>query len=134
MKYLISHVLLLTLPLSMPALGLGDLFFTVQQRAAIDVARENGVTELGKTSEVTKELKVNGFYFNNVDNRNKATVWLNGERVSDQQHINGAQLKNVNEREKTVSMRLDKTQSAVSLKAGQTLDLDTGDLRDSFEK
>ncbi|PHR50896.1 MULTISPECIES: hypothetical protein [Cycloclasticus] len=134
MKNLSSYVLLLTLLLSMPALGLGDLFFTVQQRAVMDVARENGVTEIGEVTEASKVLKVNGLYFKNADKRNKATVWLNGELVNSNKRLHGAQLENVSERDKTVLMRLDKTRSTVSLKAGETLNLDTGELRDSFEK
>ena len=131
MKNLISCVLLLTLLLSMPALGLGDLFFTVQQRAIMDVARENGVTE---TTKESKELKINGFYFKHTDKRNNATIWLNGELVNSNKRVNGARLENVSERDKTVLMGLGKTRSTVSLKAGQTLNLDTGELRDSFEK
>jgi len=134
MKYLMNHVLLLLLPLSMPALGLGDLFFTVQQRIALDVAREQGVTKIDKTGQAQNLLKVNGFYFNNIDKRNKATVWVNGALTNDKNTLNGAQLNSINERDKTVSVVLDKTRSSIALKAGQALHLGTGELRDSFEE
>jgi hypothetical protein len=120
--------------MSMPALGLGDLLFSVQQRAAIDVARENGVIEAGVIDVKTSVLKMNGFYFNNHDKRKDATVWVNGKLTGDKSVVSGGQLRQVNERDKTVSMSLDKTGSSITLKAGQTLHLDTGELSDSFEE
>lgn len=115
------------------AMAMGDLMLTVKQRAAINVARENGVTETG-TTVVSDKVKVNGFYFNNRDRKEQATIWLNGKLVDGQSVTSGVQLKKVNERDKTVSLELDKSKSSIPIKAGQTLLLDNGQIIDSFEE
>ena len=127
-------ILFLLICLEFPqALAMGDLMLTVKQRAAINVARENGVTVLG-TELVSDKVKMDGFFFNNRDNKSKATVWINGKQIGAQDVVSGVRLKNVNERDKTISLILDKTQSSITIKAGQTLLLNNGQIIDSFEK
>jgi hypothetical protein len=114
------------------AVAMGDLMLTVKQRAAINVARENGVTQVG-TEVVSDKVKMNGFYFNNRDNKEQATIWINGKLMGGQ-GMAGIQLKKVNERDKTVSMTLDKTGSVIPMKAGQTLLFNDGRIIEAFEE
>lgn len=115
------------------ALAIGDLMLSVKQRAAIDVARENGVTDVGDEVPLD-EVRMNGFFFNNNDKQEKGVVWVNGKQVSKQAVVNGVRLKKVNERDKIISLTLEKTQSSIPIKAGQTLLLNDGQIKESFEK
>ena len=115
------------------AVAMGDLMLTVKQRSVINVTRENGVTAV-ETGVVLDKVKMNGFFFNNHDHKEKAVVWVNGKQVEAQDITRGVRLKKVNERDKTVSLILDKTQSSIPIKAGQTLLLNNGQIIDSFEE
>lgn len=132
MKKLLTIIFLLICFEFPHALAMGDLMLSVKQRAAINIARENGETQVG-TTVVLDKVKMNGFYFNNHDKKEQATVWVNGKLVDGQGVTSRVQLKKVNERDKTVSLTLDKTQSSVSIKAGETLLLNNGQIIDSFE-
>jgi len=116
----------------LPAIGLGDLLLTVKQRAAINVARENGVSSVG-TKILGNKIKMNGFYFNSDDKKEDAKIWINGKQLEGALVTDGVELKQVNEHDKTISLRLDKTQSSIPVRAGQTLQLDNGQISDSFE-
>lgn len=116
-----------------PVLAMGDLMLSVKQRVAIDIARENGVKAVG-IEVVPDKVKMNGFFFNNRDNKEQAIVWVNGKQIEDQSITNGVKFKKINERDKTVSLMLDKTRSSIAIKAGQILLLNNGEIIDSFQE
>jgi len=132
MKNVVVYSVIVVLFIPLQALGLGDLLLTVKQRATIDVARENGTLSVG-TRIVGNKIKMNGFYFNNHDKKEDAKIWINGKQVNGTLVTDGVELKQVNERDKIISLRLDKTQRSIPVRAGQTLQLDNGQISDSFE-
>jgi len=127
-----NAVTLAILLISLEAFALGDLLLTVKERSAINIVRENGITEIGEGMLVDK-IKVNGFYFNSHDKRETAQVWVNGKLADGEVVTKGVRLKRVNERDKTAFLILDKTQSSIPVRAGQTLQLDNGQISDPFE-
>lgn len=77
--------LLLCAPIPAPAEALGRLFFTPQQRAAINQLRPMQAALLPDTSPPTAPITVNGEIHHS---NGKVTRWINGERQPPQSRGN----------------------------------------------
>jgi hypothetical protein len=73
-RHALPIVLLLVLPLSAQAAGLGRLFFSPQQRAQLDYQQAQNATYDGST-QPSSGLTVNGIV---QKDGGKRTIWING--------------------------------------------------------
>jgi len=75
MRHILTLILLLALPLSTRAEGIGRLFFSPQQRAQLDFQQAQTITNNGDSSHASSGLTVNGIVQKDGGSR---TVWING--------------------------------------------------------
>lgn len=115
---------------------LGRLFFTPQQRAALDAARRQKVpvkVESDSDSEpaaqpaAPRALTVNGYI---RSSGGKATLWVNGKAVADDapENVLGGRV----EKDGRVSIRTLPEGPPVRLKVGQQFDPGSGQVRESY--
>ncbi|MBS0336996.1 MAG: hypothetical protein JSS40_09350 [Proteobacteria bacterium] len=119
--------------LSSPALGedLGRLFFTPEQRSALDARRKARIPD--KPSAVVVEspvTRVDGF----VSRRGgKSTTWVNGEAVPEGTQPEGLRVRPKRNDTGRVIVNIGESETPVDLKIGQSFDRGTGEVRDSLE-
>lgn len=113
--------------------ALGDLMLSVQQRAKIDLMRSSGAKSALDESESTKEIKLNGFYFKSKDGQHNGTVWVNGQQLDKVSLGQNVVLKGLNETTKMVDLSVTEPNVQIPFKAGQTLNVDNGEIRDAFQ-
>ncbi|PCI21534.1 MAG: hypothetical protein COB62_03200 [Piscirickettsiaceae bacterium] len=124
---------IVTCSMCLPAYPLGDLFFSVGERAKLDFKRANNQITEGKVDAVSS-ITLNGFYFKSRDHKNKATYWVNQKQVQ-QPDINSAvRVQKIDERNGTVSIQINEMVNEISLKPGQKIALDQGRISEAFDK
>jgi hypothetical protein len=111
-----------------PAQELGRLFFTEEQRAALDARRKARVPDKPVAPTVTSPTtRVDGYVRRSGG---PSTVWVNGESLG----VEGRDAPRIEsgQRDGRVSVPVGEGQGAVrfSLKPGQVLDRGTGEVRD----
>ncbi len=97
---------------------LGRLFFTQEQRAALDARRKARVPD--KPTAVTvasPTTRLDGYV---KRSRGPSTVWVNGESIQE----------NVAERDGRVGVSVGESGARVGLKPGEVLDRGSGEVRD----
>lgn len=120
----------------MHTLAMGDLFTTVQQRAAIDLVREKGEVIVSEATAIPKlkhSLEVNGFYFKNHDKKHQATIWVNGDQLENTNLATGVSVDGINENTKTIIFSSDRKAEKTSIKAGQKIIIDNGKILDAYQ-
>jgi len=111
---------------------IGRLFFTPAQRATLDNARKQNVhTEVGNDNPdqavpLPQNLIVNGVV-RRSDGKN--TVWVNGRPVTDRQS-NGVNV--IPDKNNRVRVTVPDSGRSVDLKAGQTLELNSGTVQEGY--
>ena len=102
-----------------PAQQLGRLFFTDDQRAALDARRRARVPDKPSAAPVvvSPTTRLDGFV---KRSEGPSTVWVNGEPLQE----------NVRPGERSVSVPVGDSGTRVELKPGQVLDRGTGEVRD----
>lgn len=116
------------------AFAFGDLLMSTEQRARIDLMRTKGYVSPIEKENPANSLRINGFFFNNRDQRESGTIWVNGKQLKDKQLNDNLSLKKINETDKTVSIQLKETGNATPLKAGQKLLLQDGNIiQDAYQ-
>jgi hypothetical protein len=117
-------VLLVVILLAAPsgvshAQQLGRLFFTDDQRAALDARRRARVPDKPSAAPVvvSPTTRLDGFV---KRSEGPSTVWVNGEPLQE----------NVRPGERSVSVPVGDSGTRVELKPGQVLDRGTGEVRD----
>jgi hypothetical protein len=113
--------------------ALGDLLMSTEQRARIDLMRSKGYVPPIEKETPANSLQLNGFFFNNRDQRESGTIWVDGKQLKDKQLNDNLSLKKINEADKTVSIQLKETGNATPLKAGQKLLLQDGNIQDAYQ-
>jgi hypothetical protein len=108
------------LPRAMAADDLGRLFFTPEQRKALDARRKARVPDKPAAAIASPTVRLDGYV---KRSGGKSTVWVNGEAVE-----SPARLPESSEAPVTVSTG-DGTRAA-RLKPGETLDRGNGDVSD----
>ena len=119
--------LLLAALLVAPALGaepLGRLFFTPEQRAALDARRKARVPDKPAAAVVASPtVRLDG-YVKRSDGR--STVWVNGESQGE----SGSDAPRIGSNDGSVSVNVGESAARVTLKPGEVLDRGNGDVRD----
>ena len=118
--------------LAMPAYAedLGRLFFTPEQRGALDARRKARVPD--KPTAVVVESPVTRI--DGVVSRRggKSTTWVNGEAVPEGSQPEGLRLRPKRNDNSRIVVNIGETDSEVDLKIGQSFDRGTGEVRDSL--
>jgi len=119
--------------LASPALGedLGRLFFTPEQRAALDARRKARIPD--KPSVVVVESPVTRLDGIVTRGGGKSTVWVNGEPVPEGVNPEGLRVRQRRSESGRVTVDIGETDSQVDLKIGQSFDRATGEVRDSLD-
>ena len=118
--------------LAMPAYAedLGRLFFTPEQRGALDARRKARIPD--KPTAVVVESPVTRI--DGVVSRTggKSTNWVNGEAVPEGSQPEGLRLRPKRNDNSRIVVNIGETDSEVDLKIGQSFDRGTGEVRDSL--
>ena len=129
-----GHALLLgfAMLLSPPAIAddLGRLFFTPEQRAALDARRKARIPD--KPAAVVAEspvTRLDGFVSRGAG---KSTVWVNGEPVPEGVNPEGLRVRPRRSDSGRVTVEIGESESQVDLKIGQSFDRSTGEVKDSL--
>src|SRR4051812_10280499 len=118
--------------LSTHAVGqeLGRLFFTPEQRSALDARRKARIPD--KPAAVVVEspvTRVDGFVSRGSG---KSTIWVNGEAVSEGTQPEGLRVQAQSTDASRVTINIGETDNQVDLKIGQSFDRESGEVRDSL--
>jgi hypothetical protein len=112
---LVAGMLLLQ---AVEAQELGRLFFTPEQRAALDARRKARVPDKpSAVSVVSPTTRLDGYV---KRSQGPSTVWVNGESIQE----------NVAERDGRVGVSVGESGARVGLKPGEVLDRGSGEVRD----
>ena len=118
--------------LAMPAYAedLGRLFFTPEQRGALDARRKARIPD--KPTAVVVESPVTRI--DGVVSRRggKSTTWVTGEAVPEGTQPEGLRLRPKRNDNSRIVVNIGETDSEVDLKIGQSFDRGTGEVRDSL--
>ena len=118
---------------SSPVIGddLGRLFFTPDQRAALDARRKARIPD--KPATVVVESPVTRLDGIVSRGGGKSTVWVNGEPVPEGVNPEGLRVRPRRSDSGRVNVDIGETDSQVDLKIGQSFDRATGEVRDSLD-
>ncbi|MFM9982009.1 MAG: hypothetical protein ACKVP9_13960 [Burkholderiales bacterium] len=118
--------------LAMPAYAedLGRLFFTPEQRGALDARRKARIPD--KPTAVVVESPVTRI--DGVVSRTggKSTTWVNGEAVPEGSQPEGLRLRPKRNDNSRIVVNIGETDSDVDLKIGQSFDRGTGEVKDAL--
>lgn len=118
--------------LAMPAYAedLGRLFFTPEQRGALDARRKARIPD--KPTAVVVESPVTRI--DGVVSRRggKSTTWVNGEAVPEGTQPEGLRLRPKRNDNSRIVVNIGETDSDVDLKIGQSFDRGTGEVKDAL--
>lgn len=118
--------------LAMPvyAEDLGRLFFTPEQRGALDARRKARIPD--KPTAVVVESPVTRI--DGVVSRRggKSTTWVNGEAVPEGSQPEGLRLRPKRNDNSRIVVNIGETDSDVDLKIGQSFDRGTGEVKDAL--
>ena len=122
MKRVLPLLLLLGLPFSEACFAqeLGRLFFTPEQRKALDARRKARVPDkpAAAATVVSPTMRLDGYVKRSGA---RSTVWVNGESVEDRPPSGGSDAR--------VPVTLGEGAGKVELKPGETLDRGNGEVR-----
>jgi hypothetical protein len=118
---------------SAPVIGddLGRLFFTPDQRAALDARRKARIPD--KPSTVVVESPVTRLDGIVSRGGGKSTVWVNGEPVPEGVNPEGLRVRPRRSDSSRVTVDIGETDNQVDLRIGQSFDRATGEVRDSLD-
>jgi hypothetical protein len=110
---------------------LGRLFFTPEQRAALDARRKARIPD--KPAAVVVEspvTRLDGFVSRGGG---RSTVWVNGEPVPEGTNPEGLRVRPRRSDSGRVTVDIGETDSQVDLKIGQSFDRASGEVKDSLD-
>ncbi len=116
---------------SAPAQSLGRLFFTPQERAALDARRRAGVPDRPSADDVAAPTaRIDGQV---LRSDGKSTVWVNGEPQPSGANAEGLRVYSGRSDPAQVSVSPRGRRDRVRLKVGETLDRGSGEVHDVVE-
>ncbi len=123
---LLALAVLLVLPAApCAAQELGRLFFTPEQRDALDARRKARVPDKPAAAEVAAPtLRLDGYV---KRSGGRSTVWVNGESISEGTSAGSPRIDSGDSR---VSVTVGDSPARVQLKPGEVLDRGNGEVRD----
>ncbi len=112
---------------------LGRLFFTPDQRAALDARRKARVPDKPAAVPQAEQpvTRIDGAVRRSGG---KSTVWVNGEAVPESPRAEGARLQPQGAKSGTVSVPVGESAQRFELRVGETLDRGSGEVRDVVGK
>ena len=112
---------------------LGRLFFTPEQRAALDARRKARVPDKPAATPVIEQpaTRIDGAVRRSGG---RSTVWVNGEAVPENPRSEGARLQSRGRRADSVSVPVGESAQRYDLRVGETLDRASGEVRDVVGK
>lgn len=113
------------------AQDLGRLFFTPEQRSALDARRKARIPD--KPAAVAVESPVTRLDGLVTRSGGKSTVWVNGEPVPEGSHPEGLRVDPRRSSSNRVRVDIGETESQVDLKIGQSFDRGTGEVKDALQ-
>ena len=125
---LIALMLVLALPAPLQAQSLGRLFLTPEQRAALDLRRASRVPD--KPASVVVESPTARIDGQVVRSGGRSTVWVNGQPVREGGQSEGLRVAPASPTADSVSLAVGEGSRRVELKVGESMNRDTGEVRD----
>jgi hypothetical protein len=110
---------------SAAAQELGRLFFTPEQRAALDARRAARLPDKQTARPESPTTRVDGFV---ARSSGRSTVWVDGEALADGAQPEGLRVQRGREPGK-VTVIFGEQQRRVEMRVGETLDRSTGDVK-----
>jgi len=128
MKRCVALALLLALLSAGPAAAqqLGRLFFTPEQRAALDARRAARLPDKPAAVAESPTTRVDGYV---KRSSGKSTVWVDGEAMPDGLQLEGLRLQRGNDPTR-VTVTIDEDGRRIVVRVGETLDRATGAVKD----
>jgi uncharacterized protein YfaP (DUF2135 family) len=119
----------LFLPARAQAQELGRLFFTPDQRAALDARRKARVPDKPAAVPQAEQptTRVDGAVRRSGG---RSTVWVNGEAIPENPRTEGAHLQTEGAKSGRVSLPAGESTQRYDLRVGETLDRNTGEVHD----
>ena len=103
--------------------ALGRLFFTAEQRAALDARRRAGVPDQNVPLTASPTTRLDGYV---KRSGGKSTVWVNGQPIPEA----APDAPRIGAGDARVTVPVGESRARVGLKPGETLDRGTGVVRD----
>ena len=143
-RFIFAFVITALLPLASHAeeQQIGRLFMSPKERAELDRVRRGGVPLIKEKEKGTEEeasstvrppdanLTIDGYVQRNGSG--KSTVWINSQAQYGNERMNGPTLLSNNGKPGAVALQLPSGRN-VHLKAGQSIDIATGQVREGYE-
>jgi len=109
----------------------GRLFFTPEQRSALDARRKARIPDKPAATIVESPVtRMDGFV---TRSGGKSTVWVNGEPIPEGTQPEGMRVFPRRTESGRVTVELSEVDTKVDLKIGQSFDRGTGEVRDSLD-
>jgi hypothetical protein len=110
---------------------LGRLFFTPEQRGALDARRKARIPDKPAAVAIESPVtRIDGI----VSRRGgKSTTWVNGEAIPEGVQPEGLRVESKRNDTGRVVVNIGETESEVDLKIGQSFDRGTGEVRDPLK-
>lgn len=130
-RFLAALIVVATLPAPASGQELGRLFFTPEQRSALDARRKARIPDKPATVAVESPVtRIDGVV---TRGGGKSTTWVNGEPVPQGSQPEGLRVAPKARDVGRVVVNVGETNTQVDLKIGQSFDRSTGEVRDSLE-
>lgn len=138
----VSTKILAVFLLLLPSLGMaaeqsmGRLFFTPGQRARMDVARQQERSIRIEPDQQENEPAAANITLNGVITRSdgKTTVWINNKEQSGEKAGSGVAVPRRGKPAGQVSVTTSDARRAVPLKVGQSIDMSSGQVEESYRR
>lgn len=115
-------------PASAGAQQLGRLFFTPEQRAALDARRRQRLPDKPSPVAISPTTRVDGYV---KRSRGKSTIWLDGNAIADGARPDGIRVYRGSDPTR-VRIAVGDENRRVTVRVGQTVDRATGEIKDAI--
>lgn len=112
-------------PAAAQDVGLGRLFFTPEQRAALDARRAARLPDKPAAAQESPTTRIDGFV---ARSSGRSTLWVDGEPLSDGAQPEGLQVQRGRDPSK-VTVTFGDQARRIDMRVGDTLDRSTGDIK-----
>lgn len=128
---LIAATMLCAVFLPAQAQEMGRVFFTPEQRNALDARRRARIPDKAAATTIESPLtSVDGYVSRGSG---KSTVWINGEAMSEGSQPEGVRVFPRRNDASRVTVGIGEAELQVDLKVGQSFDRATGEVRDPLQ-
>jgi hypothetical protein len=107
---------------------LGRLFFTPEQREALDARRKAGLPDKSAPIQISPSTRLDGYV---KRSHGKSTIWLDGNALPDGAPAEGIRVRRGSDPTR-VRIGVGENGRQVSVRVGQTVDRATGEVKDAI--